>query len=53
MVSFVKRAVKKVVGSPEENVPVVSTRDWLKGLSRDPLKDVRYHEVFFTGVLNI
>lgn len=35
-----KRAIKQFVGHPEEHVPVVSTRDWTKNLSKDPLNDV-------------
>ena len=36
-----ERYVKKVIGYPEESVPVVTTTDWIREHSGDPLRRVR------------
>jgi hypothetical protein len=34
--------VKRLIGVPENNVPVVSITDWASGLSRNPGRKVRH-----------
>ncbi|KAI0646822.1 sulfate permease [Trametes meyenii] len=36
MVSLLKKACKRIVGSAEEDVPVISPRDWVGKLAQDP-----------------
>ncbi len=36
-----KSFVKRVIGRPEEPIPVVTVKDFVGGLSRDPKRDVR------------
>lgn len=33
---------KQIIEYPEDAVPVVSTKDWVRGLSRDPVRDVSH-----------
>jgi sodium-independent sulfate anion transporter 11 len=35
---------KKVIGHPEDPVPVVSSKDWLRGLVGNPKEDVSPHQ---------
>lgn len=39
MLSKIKSAAKRIVGAPEEPVPVVSVGHWVRNLSRDPKQD--------------
>jgi sodium-independent sulfate anion transporter 11 len=42
MASAIKRYGKRVIGYSEEAVPVVTTADWVKSLSRDPKQDASW-----------
>ncbi|KAH8107156.1 sulfate permease [Cristinia sonorae] len=39
MLSYLKRAADRVIQRPEVKIDVVSTRSWIKNLSRDPVRD--------------
>ena len=42
MLSQLKKTCKRLVGAAdEEEVPVISTRDWAEGLVQDPARRVR------------
>lgn len=36
-----KNLGKQIIEYPEDAVPVVSTKDWVRDLSRNPVRDVR------------
>ncbi|OBZ75180.1 hypothetical protein A0H81_04563 [Grifola frondosa] len=40
-----KNIGRRIIGYPEENVPVVSVADWFRGLSSDPKRDVLHYFV--------
>ncbi|KAF4576856.1 hypothetical protein EYR36_000546 [Pleurotus pulmonarius] len=40
MASTAKRLGKRIIGYPENTVPVISSRDWVRGLVKDPKRDV-------------
>lgn len=41
MASSAKSYVKRVVGHPEQTVPVITSRDWVTNIHLDPRRDVR------------
>ncbi|GBE82467.1 Probable sulfate permease [Sparassis crispa] len=43
MFSTAKRYGKRIIGYPEESVPVVSVSDWVRHLSRDPKREVLHY----------
>ncbi|CDO76529.1 hypothetical protein BN946_scf184750.g9 [Trametes cinnabarina] len=48
LVAKLKRYGKRVIGQPEDPVPVVTIKDWVRNISRDPKRDaLRYVESLF------
>lgn len=37
----VKNYGKKAINYPDDEVPVITAKDWVKSLSSDPVRDVR------------
>lgn len=45
MATTAKRLGKRVIGYPEHVVPTISSRDWVNGLKRDPIRFVGSYSI--------
>lgn len=48
MLSTAKRAAGKIIGYPEQTIPTISTDIYVKGLVKDPKREVRNSYNFFS-----
>ena len=50
LVARLKSFGKRVIGQPEEPVPVVTVKDWVRNLSKDPKHDVCIMLIFLRSI---